>query len=332
MANPYPRPIEQGTIVVTIALPMPWPFPHEIEISSCELEGREAVIRSDDIGRLHVLILDKNGNLLLENYSSVLEISEQTEMTVAMTWELPNILTIAVNGTIVGSLPSDSKIPKVFKIEKYNPSLRDHAKDNEKAVKTRRDTLAGWQDIPRRIPGSHENIQSALEDEIGQIADLLAHLDQGKFYHLKGLSSRLRMMISTGKPLPLLQQFAATKDLPLIVYTTSDTSMRTVSDGAFSIQVSIQPKPTKKAANPVDLDVWLDLPAGLVDNKIHTNRMMIKSFGDTIGSHYDKDELPIVNVLKSMKSGLSGKDANLIIVYLKEVAETVLELARSTIK
>ena len=123
----------------------------------------------------------------------------------------------------------------------------------------RRGRYKGWQPRPNRIAASEAHIASELAARRRQLSDLLRAVEGGASYHISGVANLLRLLIATGEPLPHLQLVAAAKDLPLIVYTERNP---TVFAGAYEdLSFAIWPRPTDRNDNPIDLDVWLDLPA-----------------------------------------------------------------------
>jgi len=228
-----------------------------------------------------------------------------------------------------------SKIPERLVLEKRPPpqKLEDFSRQNNLAVRRRHARLAGWQPIPRRVESTVSEIRAALQDEISQIEDLLAHLRDEKVYHAKGLSARLRMLIATGNPLPLLQLYAANKDKPLIVYVSeipvADTDDTLIAH--FSA-ATIQAQPSDEYPVPIDLDVWLDTLWGAFGGKPFTHREAIKAIADTIGSHFDQDALPLTIALRTTKSELHGINTDLMLIYIGHVAVIVAKLAQTLLK
>lgn len=189
--------------------------------------------------------------------------------------------------------------------------------------------------MPKRVKSTNPEIRAALEDEILQIQDLLNHLREEKFHHVKGLSSRLRMLIATGNPMPLFQLYAAIQDKPLIVYfdEVDDLTNFSREDGVASFNtLPIQAEPVEEYIVPIDLDVWLDIPWGAFAGQVLTNRQAIKSIADTIGSHFDQDALPLVVALRGSKSEMHGVSTDSLLRYLGHVALTVLKLGESLLR
>jgi len=184
---------------------------------------------------------------------------------------------------------------------------------------------------PGRRPADDGHIFSALSDEILQLEDLVSHLRAGKLHHAKGISSRLRLLVATGDPLPLLQMCAAIKNLPLIVYTEPHPSKAVIDGASVSLGISLWSVPTDEGTNPVDLDVWLELPWGQLGDKPRTHRRVITDLGDTIGSHFDRGILPSVDALRSGKTEIRGIRQDFLLSYLLRVSDVAIKLARTVV-
>jgi hypothetical protein len=243
---------------------------------------------------------------------------------------------MCANGVFVGFSDTQKSATDVFELlQKPAKPLDDYTAENDFVFKRRMDQFSGWQGIPKRITGGTNEITETLRDEIEQLFDLVEHLKSGKLHHARGISARLRMLVATGKPLPVLQMYAAMKQLPLIVYTTPNIQGRVAEHsepGALVINLTISSVPDHRFGNPVDLDVWLDFPAGRFNERTFSNREMIKHIGDTIGSHFDKDMLPMVVSLRATRTELYGKEADFMVIYLGEVAAAILDLAQDTLE
>ncbi len=84
--------------------------------------------------------------------------------------------------------------------------------------------------------------------------------------------------------------------------------------------------------NPIDLDVWLGLPAFATLTKSLTNEELIVELGNTIGSHLD---LTVSLETLLMKSNFFTKFGFLMdeaVVYVLHVAEIVLNIGTSLLK
>jgi hypothetical protein len=78
--------------------------------------------------------------------------------------------------------------------------------------------------------------------------------------------------------------------------------------------------------NPVDLDVWLELPWGRMAGKVISNRQFLKNTGDTIGSHRDFDLLPLVLFPRAAELHFGDLAHDYLISYLLRVAEAAHQL------
>ncbi len=286
---------------------------------------------------LRVLIEDDEGRTALNVLTCPLDIPEPMQIKFCVAWSLPDEdWSVYLNGVHVGSSDA-SDIPERVCPEKLQPRVMagDYKKQNETAVQRRHDRLAGWQPIPRRVQRSLSDIRGALEDELSQIDDLLDHLRNEKLYHAKGLSSRLRMLIATGNPLPLLQLYAANTGRPLTIYVDEplDAGVDLPSEATASFAAAtIQARPVAEYTTPVDLDVWLDSPWGTLIGETFTHRRAIKSIADTVGSHFDQDARPLTVALRSTESELHGLNADFMLLYIGHLATIVAELGRSVLR
>ena len=232
---------------------------------------------------------------------------------------------------MIAASEAPEKIPDVLKVKKRKSASetpKDFSRENLDALNKRRDTLAGTHAQPKRITASDDYVIEVLNDELRLISDSMSEIENGKKYHLTGLANSLRKCIATGNPLPHIQMCAAMKNAPLIVYTEPNPTTEPY-DGASEAMsgCSIFPEPGYGHTNPIDLDVWLDQYYGQIKTDSFTHRMAIKKIGDTIGSHFDKDMFPLVVSAKGTISDLGGIKQDLLEMYLKQIAYTVLVLA-----
>ena len=316
-----------------VSMPGPWPLSTPLTMTENKLTDGIAYLVCDPSGSLRIKVHDSEDRPVLDVLTCPIDIPQPTWAKIVFAWSLPDDWSIFIIGKHAGS-SDPSGIPERLLLEKRPPPKKreDFSRQNNLAVTRRHGRFVGWQPIPRRIKSSASDVRAALEDEIAQIQDLLDHLREGKLYHAKGLSSRLRMLIATGNPMPVLQLYAATRDKPLIVYTNEDRDFEEDLKSGVAASfagLSIQPQPSEMYSVPIDLDVWLDAPWGVFGGKILTNRQTIKSIADTIGSHFDQDALPLVLALRTTKSELHGASADFVLLYLSHVALAVLELGRS---
>ena len=328
--------IKEGTILVGVSMQGPWPLSTPLTMAELKLTDGIAYLICDPSGSLRVKIHDSEDRPVLDVLTCPIDIPQQMSAKIAFAWSLPDDWSLFINGKRAGS-SNPSEIPERLLLEKRPPPQKreDFSRQNNLAVRRRHDRLAGWQPIPGRVKSTNLEIRAALEDEILQIQDLLGHLREGKLHHVKGLCRSLRMLIATGKPMPILQLYAATRDKPLIVYFDQvDNLTNFVREGgvvSFNV-MPIQPEPVEDYPVPIDLNVWLENPWGAITGQILTNRQALKSIGDTIASHFDQDVLPLVVTLRTIKTEMHGIGIDFLLLYLGNVAVTVLKLGQSLLR
>jgi hypothetical protein len=180
----------------------------------------------------------------------------------------------------------------------------------------------------RRRVSSDETFET-LRAEIAQISDILNLIEQGRLYHAVGLSARIRLMVCSGRPLPLLQLCAALIEEPLNVYvppiTTRNGPVLPLDGVSFALLASASP--SSLAKNLADLDVWLASPASVVQGKNLSQKDLLAQIGNTIGAHFDRDADPSVDALRSLKRATPVGQAKPWIDYLCAVARTIVALA-----
>lgn len=244
---------------------------------------------------------------------------------IAVTWARAE-LNIYLGGRCAGSTnPRNVKL-KSFNVVPHIPiHVVDHSAASKKAIERRRHTFGGTHPKPNRRHGGREYLFRSLSDEFAQIRDLLSLMSAGQLHHAPGLAARIRLLIVAGNPLPLMQQCAASIDEPLTLYVgpqqTVDPDHPLTPTTAVINAFPVGPSPISN--NPVDLDVWLGLPAIWMDGRILTNRDALKQIGDTVGSHLDVDIQPSIDLLRQQK--VMGQH-DLMTMYLSQVGAVVMSL------
>ncbi len=185
-----------------------------------------------------------------------------------------------------------------------------------------------------RERADNEYIFRGLSDAIVQVRDMIAHIEQGETAYASSLSSQIRMLIAdTKQPTGgLLQWCAAMVDQPLILYTAANPGLlppKDVGPPVDNIQFNASATPQLLTRNPVDLDVWLDLPAGQISDQLFNNREVIHKVASTIATHFDVDRHPLVGALRdsaSQMDSLSGK-IDFLVCYIRRVGHVIVHLS-----
>jgi hypothetical protein len=303
----------EGHFLSILVFPWPWP-----PASRQKWVQKEALtIFAETTGHLTVEITAQTQ--VCKFTSCRLIVSHgQTTTNVGVSWKLPELVNMIVGKTFVISTEDASVVPSETTVISGVPGgERNFSEENAKKLKKRHDTLAGSQPVPGRRRGGKEEAFEALRQEYQQITELLKLIDQGGGTdNVPGLLSRIRMVIAQGRPMPLLQLCAAMIDEPLIVYVPPITADRKPQEGAGdSFVYAISLVATDLTKNAADLDLWLDSRAAQYDEKIHSQREVINHLGNTIGSHFDLDIHPTVEMLRSWRTGIDGVDLNFLVRY-----------------
>jgi hypothetical protein len=323
----------EGTISGVFKLPWPWPRQYSETMFGTQLEDGTAILSWDQHGRLSGQLFNDGADEPLFNIISCpLIVTEPSAITFMFTWTASD-LKIFVNAELIASTTSQTPVEYRVQMNRSAPAVRyDFSDENKAAVIARRYRLAGHGGRPikrGRERSTKGAVFDALRDEIVQIGGLFELLKNGGFQHAIGLSGITRKMIAAGDPLPLVQLSAAFIELPLIIYTASGGRRvlpPEMEAPANHLVFGARPQPEMLYENPVDLDVWLDTPAGQVAGERFTHRELIKKIGDTIGAHFDLDVHPSVSALRSVRSITpSGNNVDFLIQYICQAAE----LARS---
>jgi hypothetical protein len=326
---------EVGTVSGVVRMAWPWPPKYPENIYSAQLEDGKIELSWDQHGRIigQLMAFGSSDVPISRVVSCPLALSEPSAMTICVIWNGTKLEILANNELIASTNPAAS-ITTEFRVTMNRDRSKryDFSAENEAALKARRDRLVGHGGTPLkegRQRSTKDGVFDALRDEIMQIDGLLELVQQGGFQHAIGLSAIARKVLATGSPLPLVQISAAFIDAPLIIYT---------AHGGRRVLPADLPTPTSFLAftaravpellyeNPVDLDVWLDTPAGQVGGKHFTQRELIKKIGDTLGSHFDLDVHPAVPAFKASRSLTSSGEIDFLVQYVSQAVQLARHL------
>jgi len=245
---------------------------------------------------------------------------------------------IRVNTVLVGTTSSTESVPAEYSIwrgndQAINSLYDDLTKKNEKAQRKRKQRYIS-RVASHGVAGVNlEYLAAALRAEILQISDLLDNVQSGRIHHIPGLSARLRLLIVSGEPMPLLQMCAAAHDLPLTVYTTAWPRMPLPVTPASMITIAISSEPNGMQGNPVDLEVWLHLRAAVIGTMEFSNARLLREIGNTVGAHVDHEMAPAVLMLRASKMGHEKMpiSVNLLDRYIQQVAQNILPISKAVL-
>jgi hypothetical protein len=248
-------------------------------------------------------------------------------------WKYPNI-DLFIRMSLIGSTDRPHEVPSDFVVigGAPNPNLYDFSKENARAILKRQGRFGGSHPKPGRKRGDRAFVFSALRTELLQLRDLLNLVEQGAVHHVPGLFNQLRKLIVLGDPMPLLQLCAAVVNVPLLVYAgPRDGFPRGTLKPTQGWIVLATAEPSPLTRNPIDLDVWLDLNAISVANQSINNRVLLRTIGNTVGSHFDIDVHPSVAMLRDSVATSNGKQTDLVRQYVCHVARMIIGLSERVI-
>ena len=268
----------EGTCAGVLRLPWPWPPETSLTLLDRQLTDGSLHVSTNKTGQLRVRLLSHDRLTDDDLLSCPLRTEIPAAVTFCIIWAPHTKLELYVNNILIGSVKSEAHLPNEYVVpprERQHPRY-DFSKEDSAARIQRRQTLAGSLGTPPRggrLYGGKDYMFSRLADEIEQVRDLLDLVKKGRTQHVAGLAARLRLLIVTGKPLPLLQWCAASIDDPLIVFTAHNprAKMLPVPPPHDFLRFDGSSKPVFLLENPVDLDVWLDLDVAQMDNVWLTN-------------------------------------------------------------
>ena len=325
-----------------MVIPWPWPPRKSLKLLEHPLQDGKLITTLERNGCVRVQII-VDGGASVETTSCPIYAFQPNAMTLIVTWAYPHIR-IFFNGHLTaatdGAEGCDTKLTEYWLTAPIQSQERmlDLSNENEKAIGHRRDRLAGWAGGSRpkasRTRGGKDYAFASLRSELSLVRDHLEAIGAGKDHHIPGLAARLRMLVVAGNPLPLLQMCAAMVGAPLIVYTAAQPRLplpKLARRPVAHIRFNISAQPTILLQNPIDLDVWLELPNSETQDGILTNRNLLKKIGDTVGSHLDLDIHRAVSDLRALSSDWGQGDANFLEKSLRDVAEAVAKLSEEVL-
>jgi hypothetical protein len=318
----------EGTCTLILTFPWPWPPSSPILFHVMPLENGLLNVSMETSGCLRAQLIGAGHGA--EVISCPLRIPGPDTMSqLWVFWKYPNI-DLFIRMSLIGSIERQREVPSAFAIIGGipNPNLYDFSKENARAIQKRQGRFGGSHPKPGRKRGDTAFIFGALSTELLQLRDLLNLVEQGGAHHAAGLSNQLRKLIAIGDPMPLLQLCAAVINTPLLVYAGPRDGFPRRSlkpTQGWLVIATAEPSPLTK--NPIDLDVWLDLDAISVANQTINNRALLRTIGNTVGSHFDIDVHPSVTMLRDSGATSNGQQTDLFLQYLRHVSRMIIGLS-----
>jgi hypothetical protein len=315
-----------GTWLSILLMPWPWPPETPICLVRMPLTDGHMTITAETSGSLKLTLDGSSQN----NFVScpIMAPGPFAAANVGVSWNLPSV-NMLVGTTFVISTEQPSIVPAECKITGRVPNdLKDFSKENSQALTKRKARVAGIQRKPKHRRSTNQEMFRSLRDERDQIVDILKLMEEGKLAHLKGLSTRLRVLLADD-PMALLQTCAAMVEAPLIVYVppiTRSDSRKITEPSMVTIALAISSTPNGVAQNPADIDVWLASDAIRMSGRIISQKELLYCVGSYIGAHVNRDIHPTVDTLRSLTAGMDGVEIELLLQYLKAVANVCLVL------
>ena len=254
--------ISNGSIFFTAVLVWPWPPDRSINIS-CLLDDGRADILMGPAGRIVFQLIRFADGMEIpheEVWSARLRFHLDTFVSVGIGWDQTGKgIRIFVNGYQVGNSMDSAFAHRVIRIPRpmIGP-VTDYRSKNLKALTQRRGKFNALSKTPDRFTGGISHLVSSLRDEMEQIDSLISLVEAGKLSHIRGISSRLRLLVVRHGQYPLLQTTAAAYEAALIIYTMAHPRHPLQVENSTEFrQLVISSKPNALLRNPVDFDVWL---------------------------------------------------------------------------
>lgn len=318
-----------GTIVFTYGPVDPWPPPRPAE-SKMNLDDGYLQLKIG-VGRriyasLHAISEGTETELLHTN-SCRLYSDGAFVVTVAITWN--DDINIYVNNMIAGSTAQSISVPRRINLPPWKPPTTpgfDFSSKNANALTSRQKRYLKLQEKSGTRFGGAAYLSQSLRDEAAQLKDLLRLVHNGSLFHVRGIASRLRLLLLRDGQDPLLGMAAAVKNLPLICYTASNPKQKIPLEPTFQISANISPIASGLYFNPVDIDVWLGLASLQIGSTSFSNEKLIADLGNTIGSHLDVNVLPQIDALRQLSHFDEGNAVDQLSLYVVQVATAVLAL------
>ena len=246
----------------------------------------------------------------------------------AFTWVNGAITAAACNSHFVYHPDEPDAVVDHVVLQPSTHPLIDLSEKNEAALSRRAGRLESWR-IAGGDPKVAAYVYAALQDEVGQLRDLLALIKRGAEHHVPGVAARVRLLV-TGSPMGLLQFAAALKAYPLVLYTTSEPFREVDQKALYGLNLSGSPTPRGSDINPVDLDVWLRTPALVIHGKDLSVSNLITQIGNTVGAHLDLDVLDLVAAM-TRRPSLTGSRYNDIGAFMSRLAVVLVALGEQVL-
>lgn len=324
-----PGTTDAGTAILSVGLPDEWPgaplfLCAEIALADGVLEIGS--FTSGTIGARLIRWAGDDGLLIDEATSPTIERIVDAPVTISIVWSEARFSTFRINGAeLLGN-----KVERiVLDTEPSTDRGTDYSAANEKVRHDRYHGLRGGNAGRDMIGGGRDFMLAALADEARQIEDLLRLLADGRDYHLPGLAARVRLLVhgSRTQTYGLLQHCAGLGRLPLILFADRQPEARAPLDDALVFHLVGAGKADPVFCNPIDLDLWLKMPAITIAQQSFSHLAVIKEIGDTIGAHRDNGVGPLAHALQTVRSSDVPKYRD-VQRYITEVATILLELSR----
>lgn len=132
--------------------------------------------------------------------------------------------------------------------------------------------------------------------------------------------------------MPLLQMFAASIDTPLIIYAENRLfEQRLPEEPQWLMNIAFAPAEYPGCESAVDIDAWLSHVGAYINNQSFSNRQVLKSIGDTIGAHFDRDIHPLVHIMSSIEANYNQIERTFLAEYIFRIGVTTLHLSKSVL-
>jgi len=320
-----------GHILIMAVLPTEWPPVTSQILHNLKVEDGNVQLTVTAQGTFRLGVYDRAEAVLAFVESIPISLPGGTGFILQAQWE-GSAAYLRYDNTLIADTSPEARLVHPQPKESGPQGGHDFSAENIAAIRSRRNRLIAR--VPRagRIAGGTEHLFEGIRRELAQLMDLVDLVQQGRTHHIVGIATRLRMLIATGTPLPALQSGAAAVDIPLPVYTVGSPRHPMPDDlrekTAFSIGRGAFAQPDAISYNPIDLDVWLELNGATVGPKNLTNRMLIKTVGDTFGAHLDHDIPAEIPALSRLSLGIGQVEFSSLDMFLLQTAESSIELSR----
>jgi hypothetical protein len=326
--QPDGLPPHHSTFLYVWTLPAPWPpgrpNVHRQHLGAAELE----VYVGTDEGRISAILWERNGNnrmAIAEGKSRPILASGREIVIVSVKSERGKI-EFRLNGQCVTYLNSLDDEPVMVQSNgggQSSPFLR-FAEKNRKQLARRAGTFKNL--IEKKDKASRKHMFSSLAEEAQILRNCLEGLERGETFHIRTISSRLRLLLVKQGQVPLLQACAALKKLPITVYCPPYPDQPLPFREGLMVSITLDPlraNPEPPYTTPVDVDLWLSFNALLLGDINITNHELISDIGNTIGSHLDPKPIPAVVSLRSGRIGSIEMTLDKLQIYFMNIAKAI---------